>query len=223
MSIYVCSDLHGCAIEFFDLLDLIKFSESDTLYIIGDIFDRGPDPLIIYDFIKDKENIIFIRGNHEQFFIDFCESVTDDNLEESCDIWLANGGGVTLSAIINRDKEYYTELYAYLKKSPYIKKVQDYILVHAGLELPAGYENMKLDEIVSHQSEYSLLWDRTFIESDDYIKDITVIVGHTPTEYINPGQYNIIHKKGKILIDCGLVYGGKLGCLRLDDMKEFYI
>lgn len=223
MSIYVCSDLHGCAKEFFLLLKVIKFSSEDTLYILGDIFDRGPDPLAIYDFIKDKENIIFIRGNHEQFFIDCCESVTEDNIKKICTIWVQNGGEITLKSILAKEKEYYDELYRYLKESPYIKKVGDYILVHAGLKLREGYEDMTLEEIINYQSEHDILWDTEFIKGDRYIEGVTVIVGHTPTELIAPGECNILHKKGKILIDCGLVFGGKLGCLRLDDMEEFYI
>ena len=42
MSIYCISDIHGCFIEFNKMLRLINFQESDELYILGNIFDRGP-------------------------------------------------------------------------------------------------------------------------------------------------------------------------------------
>ena len=53
----------------------------------------------------------------------------------------------------------------------------------------------------------------------------TVIFGHTPTDHY---QYrrpmSIYHGKNMIGIDCGCAYRdlGRLACLRLDDMKEFY-
>ena len=42
---YVTSDIHGCRREFEALLKKIKFSSQDTLYIIGDMIDRGPDSM----------------------------------------------------------------------------------------------------------------------------------------------------------------------------------
>ena len=44
---YVISDIHGCYDKFINMLKLINFSEEDTLYILGDIFDRGDKPLQI--------------------------------------------------------------------------------------------------------------------------------------------------------------------------------
>ena len=54
------------------------------------------------------------------------------------------------------------------------------------------------------------------------------IFGHTPTENIQYSEWpkmRIAHGKGVIDIDCGCAYptyGGQLGCLRLEDMTEYY-
>ena len=41
---------------------------------------------------------------------------------------------------------------------------------------------------------------------------------------INPGyKGKIFMLNGHIALDCGAAYGLPLGCLRLDDMKEFYV
>ena len=56
----------------------------------------------------------------------------------------------------------------------------------------------------------------------DVFKDKIIITGHTPTLAIN-GKDKIYHNKNNIVIDCGCTYGGRLACLRLDDMKEFYV
>ncbi len=45
MATYVISDIHGQYKMFLDLLDKIKLKDTDTLYILGDILDRGPIPL----------------------------------------------------------------------------------------------------------------------------------------------------------------------------------
>ena len=41
---YVISDLHGYPLDKFKaLLDKVKFSNSDMLYILGDVIDRNGD------------------------------------------------------------------------------------------------------------------------------------------------------------------------------------
>ncbi|WP_455810217.1 metallophosphoesterase, partial [Clostridium butyricum] len=45
MSRYVMSDIHGCYAEFIEMLQKINFGDDDELYVLGDIFDRGPQPL----------------------------------------------------------------------------------------------------------------------------------------------------------------------------------
>jgi serine/threonine protein phosphatase 1 len=45
ISTYVISDIHGEYDKFMELLDKIKLRETDTLYILGDILDRGPHPI----------------------------------------------------------------------------------------------------------------------------------------------------------------------------------
>ena len=46
---YAISDIHGCYEEYIKLLEKIGFSEYDTLYILGDICDRGEKPMEIYN------------------------------------------------------------------------------------------------------------------------------------------------------------------------------
>ena len=39
---YVMSDLHGHYQKYLQMLDMIRFSDADDLYILGDAVDRGP-------------------------------------------------------------------------------------------------------------------------------------------------------------------------------------
>lgn len=220
--IYVMSDLHGEYNKFIKMLDLINFSPEDTLYILGDVMDRGWKSIDIIDYIRKPENsnIKLIKGNHEVFC---SRGLLEENVFP---LWMENGGYFTYSELQYRGAEYTYELLKFLESLPTYAIVDNYILVHAGIEISDS--NVKdIDSFMESQDEDILLWDREFISSDRYLEGYTVVCGHTPTtRYIEDGKASITHFPGKILIDCGAFFtdsGGRLGCLRLDDLKEFYV
>ena len=45
--IYAISDIHGCFAQYQAMLREISFSSRDTLYVLGDVIDRGPDGIRI--------------------------------------------------------------------------------------------------------------------------------------------------------------------------------
>ena len=222
--IYVMSDIHGEYDKFIKMLDLIKFSSNDKLYILGDVFDRGERPLDIIDYIRKPENsnIEMLLGNHEDFYL----RVIND--ESNLPLWLHNGGRTTLKQLNEKDGAYLVELVDYLENLPLYKIIDNFILVHAGIRIPDNTDNLDLNTILSNQDKDSLLWERDFVISNKQIKNYTVICGHTPT--INKEDFtnkaDIKHLNGKIMIDCGAYFkefNGRLACLRLDDLQEFYI
>lgn len=219
MSTYVLSDLHGQYNKFMDMLKLIKFNDNDKMYILGDIFDRGPDPLKILDYIICKKNIDFIPGNHEYMFLEFYNTY-------DARLWSYNGGKTTMTQLMKRGEDYLKALYDYLTKLPLVKIHDKFILTHAGLYLPKNQNQYTLQEILSLQNAEFNLWSRSNINNERQYKDYTVICGHTPTLYVDPDQYqmSIVRRKGTIYIDCGATFSdGRLACLRLEDNKEFYI
>ena len=53
--IYAVSDLHGCYDKYLKLLERLKMTSDDSLYILGDIVDRGSDGMkILLGLIKRK-------------------------------------------------------------------------------------------------------------------------------------------------------------------------
>jgi serine/threonine protein phosphatase 1 len=57
-----------------------------------------------------------------------------------------------------------------------------------------------------------------------YFDDATIIAGHVPTYKVDGAESGkIYHGEYGILVDCGAAFGEPLGCLRLEDMKEFYV
>ena len=58
MATYVISDIHGMYSKFIELLNKIKLKDTDTLYILGDVLDRGPDPIKTLLKIMSMPNVI---------------------------------------------------------------------------------------------------------------------------------------------------------------------
>lgn len=67
MSTYAIGDIQGCFAEFQQLLAHIHFDASnDTLWLTGDLVNRGPLSLEVLRFVKNLgDKHITILGNHD--------------------------------------------------------------------------------------------------------------------------------------------------------------
>jgi len=240
MSTYVLSDIHGQYDAFMRMLKKIKFSNKDILYILGDVIDRGPESLKILDYIMDKSNIYMIKGNHEEMMIKYYNTKNIKDYK----LWKRNGGLATLKRLEEISLEQQEIYLKYLRKLPLLKKIEvqgkEYLLVHAGIHPSTNMEflNQCLNENEEELLliEEDVLWIRyEFLLFKNYIP-YDIVFGHTPTIYlpeimskipdeIIDGIINskIVKWQNKIGIDCGCAGEIQLGCLRLDDMKEFYV
>ena len=54
---YVVSDIHGEYELFIRLLEEIHLKETDTLYVLGDILDKGPHPIQIILKLMEMEDL----------------------------------------------------------------------------------------------------------------------------------------------------------------------
>lgn len=216
--IYVMSDIHGEYDKFISMLEKINFNDNDKLYILGDVIDRGKDSIKCLQYIMQKSNIQMILGNHEEMALR--SLVNQDQGYYNC--WMSNGGHKTLNEFDELSSTRQKDILEYLKQLPLTITIddfeEDYILVHAGVDF-SSYDK---------QDRETLLWARDeFINSVERFEGVVVIFGHTPTYYMQPEVKPMkIWKQhsGKIGIDCGACFeGGQLGCLRLDDMQEFYV
>lgn len=226
--VYVTSDLHGYSLgKFRQKLNEIGFSEEDTLYILGDCVDRGKDGISLLKWIFSERNVELILGNHEDMllncsflFVPPKKQITDSSETMSAYFeWMINGGSQTNQALQEFDEKECIELFDNLRQCPLYKKItvknKKYLLVHSGLGNFS--KNKKLDDYTKEE----LLWSRPDADTE-YFDDITVIFGHTPTEYFGD-QYKgrMLKTKTWIDIDTGTASPSPM-ILRLDDMKEFY-
>ena len=213
--IYCLSDIHGEKDRFDKMLELIDFSSKDTMYILGDAIDRGPYSIDIIRHIMQTPNIQLLLGNHEDMLL---QTFVNPLWRK---MWISNGGSKTYHELVYMcDKTEREEIINFLRSVPDHLDIEvngiKYHLVH-------GYPADKRDD---------KLWSRPNPGEEIRYSDKTVILGHTPTEYYdNSSIFNnelmkIYFGKGFINLDCGCGHKSeraRLGCLRLDDLKEFYI
>lgn len=227
---YVCSDIHGHYDKYKRMLEEIQFKPSDTLYILGDVIDRGPDGIKILRDMMSRPNVIPILGNHE-FTAAVClpwlmEEITGQNLNNlsedqiaALSEWTANGGGPTLRELKLLNQREREEILEYLQEMELYAEVEtggkSFVLVHAGLD------NFAPDKPLEEYNLVDFLFGRPGADTV-YYPEKTVIFGHTPTRLLS-GRDRILSWRTMIDIDCGCGFGGPLGCLCLETMEEFYV
>lgn len=233
--IYVCSDIHGDWDRYIKIYDTINLTNDDTLFILGDIIDRGNDGIKILKDTMYKPNVIPILGNHEFMAKSILslsvEEITEDNIHKLDENfinnivnWFANGGQPTLNqfrTLSNFDRQ---SILNYIDEFLVYEEItvnnQDYILLHAGISKDAFKESKSmweyyLDELIFERMDYS----------KTYFKDKIIITGHTPVQYIpeNNNQDTIFKNNNHIAIDGGCGFDRNLIVYCLDNNKIFYI
>ena len=150
---FCISDIHGMYNLWRSVIE--SLDETDTLYVLGDCGDRGPDGWKIIKEALADPRVVYIRGNHDQMLLDSWRTEWRDNY-----LWFSNGGYETWDALMMDEKHeiYLTQLartklyHCYENKEG--KKIH---LSHAGFTLMAD------DEIPDNED---LLWDRRHIIYD---------------------------------------------------------
>ena len=215
--IYVMSDIHGKYSMFKDMLEKIKFSDSDTMYILGDVVDRGEEPIKTLQYIIEQDNIELLLGNHEEFMLDFFKDGYT-----GLDLWFRNGGKITHEQMISLGEDDMEEVLSFVRGCPLIVRLvvnkKRFTLAHAGV-MADNFGN-----VLQEQDRNFVLWSREEFYDMQKISNETVVFGHTPTMHLGFDTEPMIwHGFNMIGIDCGANFGYNLACLRLDDMEEFYV
>lgn len=231
--IYAVSDIHGRYDKYVELLKKINLSADDTLYVLGDVIDRGSDGFKIMLDMSQRPNVVNLMGNHEAMAIDALSSmlcavrhngelVFDDEKAEAVELWFYNGGELSLADFLWLDEDQAQTVWEYMNKLPLYKELkvgnQQFVLVHGGLK------NFTPTRSLDDYEPDEILWCRP--EPDTiYYPNKYVIFGHTPVQLLGENAPARIYRKGNLVdIDCGCVFPeGRLGCLCLDTMEEIYV
>ena len=219
--IYCMSDLHGEMDRFLAMLELIQFSDTDTLYVLGDVIDRNKQGITLLQDIMQRPNVVFLKGNHEELMLQTFWGRNDFDARRQ---WKNNGGGNTYRTMV-----YKIPTEERLKILRFIQEAPDH------LELEVNGQQFYLVHGNYGETQHDRIWGRPEPPpTEPPIPGKTIICGHTCTYWLNlyvegydeDAPYEIFYAPGLICIDCGCgneTELRRLACLRLDDMKEYYI
>lgn len=220
---YAVADLHGR----YDLFQQVKdfLEPEDTVYVLGDCADRGPDGWRIIKEVYTNPQFIYLKGNHE----DLLTSAIEHN---DLSLWYWNGGEPTYEAWIEDGED--MDWIERLNNLPTHVEYQNQngekvILCHAGYT----------PHSVNYVTEHKLLWSREHFNQmwDEDFLDTIVVHGHTPIPYMDeylymaPPESEIMPeaywyspdstgRNHKVNIDCGAVFTGFTLLLDLDTWEE---
>lgn len=232
---YIVSDIHGCYDQYRALLDKIHFSDEDELYVLGDVVDRGPEPIKVLQDMRRRPNVVFILGNHDftmysimrHLMVEITEENYDSHLtgEDMLDLnlWLQDGGQSTMEKFRGLNRAEMADILDYIAEASLYEVIEhngkEYRLVHAGLS------NFAPDKGLDEYELYDFLEERTDYARRYYPQDnIYLVTGHTPTVYIEGwGRTEVYRANGHIALDCACVAGGKLAAFCVETEEVIYV
>ena len=223
---YVISDIHGRADRFHNILKKINFTESDKLYVLGDVIDRNPDGIELLQEIMTTENMLMILGNHEYMMLNVVQTVAEEigqTWMEDLGLWYLNGGEVTYQAFQTLSEGKKEEIIHFLNTLPLNLEItvdgKDYLLIHGSPESTFDPEKSEFSDLTMYA-----VWNRfdPFVENS--FEGKTVICGHTPTVYFTYQTPMEVFQHGNtICMDCGCAFpNGRLACLCLETGNILY-
>lgn len=233
---YVCADIHGNKERYDKMINVIK--PDDTLYILGDVIDRGPSGIDIIKDIMTRENVVLLVGNHEDMML---QSLLYDRETEHLNwVQLCNGGGITEYAFNQEPFQTQEEILHYLESRNISIKIEcngtTYVLCHSGTI--SGKEDL-LYKDASKQDKYMILWMSPL--RIDYKAPLEIydpayhyIIGHVPVQRVGsttiltiPEAKYSVPERRITDIDCGcsisdFFHGPGYTSLALLCLEDFY-
>lgn len=224
----VIGDIHGGLKAIEQVLYRAKVTLKDTLIFLGDYVDGWSQSPEVLDFLMDlseKQNCVFIKGNHDELLLDWLQN-NHEHLNE--EMWFKHGGKATVDAYLNVSNP------TKQKHIQFLKSLQNYYLDEQNrLFVHAGFTNMNGVKLEFFPK--LLYWDRTLWEvascldetidknSEWYPKRLKIYseiyIGHSPiskTEKVAP-----LFKNSVWNLDTGAAFKGALTIMDIDS-KEFW-
>lgn len=160
-------DIHGCSAALRALLEAIQPQADDTLVLMGDYIDRGPDSRGVLErvLLLEKEcRVVPLLGNHELMLLDAVQN------PRVIGMWLECGGDATLASY-GRIQNIPEEHVEFCRRCKRYYETASHFFVHA---------NYQYDVPLDEQPDYLLFWEhlhRLFPRPHDNGK--RAVVGHT--------------------------------------------
>ena len=251
MSTYVIGDVHGCLEGVFSLLEAIDYNpDTDQLFFLGDIVNKGPNSLGMIKWIMSQNNCKTILGNHDLYVL---HNVLNDNPDAS----------ETVKQIIEHDNSV-----VWLAEQPLIIEQGDHLFCHAGIH-PKWNDKTIADIIANQQSLLTKNMLSNYFKqkstdlAPDFNNPLFILASLTEMRFLDIHDFSLAagsednihlasdkiawfdvdtvnHTKKQIYfghwarlsginhhfttcLDGGYVYGGELLCKRIEDGKLFKV
>ena len=163
-------DSHGCANALRTLVEIIRPQPADTLVLLGDCVDRGPDSRQLLDDVlalRERCHLVPLLGNHEEMMLNFLDD------KQQPDNWLDVGGVATLKSYSSKldPKEIPSE------HVDFIRSWGDYFETDSHFFVHASYEP---ERRLAEQHWQTMRWQslKNGIP-EPHVSGKTAIVGHT--------------------------------------------
>ncbi len=210
---YAVSDIHSQNDELVRLLEKIRFDpEEDYLYILGDLFDRGRQPVETwhtYLELKKQHCCGAVPGNHDIWFIQHIHNMKNGLLRpyyyETIDIMEKQLSLDQMAGIAD-------EMCTWPLQIRTEAGGNRYLLAHAKTAEPSSKQ-----DISYYTFEYFRYNDPDYEKNG--ISGYISVVGHDITDN---GRVWINEAGNLYMIDCGCYRTGRLGCLCLDTKEILY-
>ena len=215
MKKYAISDIHGCAKTFKALISKINLSKADELYILGDYIDRGPDSKGVIDYIWQLQEEGFqvkcSLGNHEAMLLEEIRGA---------ERFYKGNPEVLKSFGIDHIKDIPAKYTEWMKYLHLYFEVDEYILVHAGLNFNSNNPLQQLQDMI---------WIRKWYADIDrkWLNGRIIVHGHTPMKLIEVLNAHANLKTMPVMdIDNGCCFAreglGSLCCFEMTERKLFF-
>ena len=167
-------DIHGCAVALFALLDRLQPTPRDTIVLLGDYVDRGPDSRAVLErliALTGQCTVVPILGNHEEMLL----AARSD--ADALQGWLRCGGVATVDSYGQgtHPRSFPADHIAFLESCRPYYETDRHVFLHANYD-PDG----PLDQQTPLMLRWCSLRDST--PARRHISGKTVILGHTPQE-----------------------------------------
>lgn len=216
---YIISDIHNNNEKFNKLLKVINFSESDHLYILGDLFDRShsdADPVGVYfTVLKLGQQCSVVQGNHDAWLADYILDYYDESerKRKKKEPYLYNSFELMSQRLTPVDMQ---NIAKYILSWPLQIELDiegtKYLLAHAQTSLPTEAKPQEYYLMGTADSD-------TFLATG--IEGYVSICGH---DNIGDGHIWKNDLNNVYMCDCGCGFAsGRLGCLCLETKEEFYV
>lgn len=191
-------DIHGCDVALETLLEKVPPAHDDTVVVLGDVVDRGPNTKRAVDLLLELQKeckLKFILGNHEEMML---EAVRSGKWLRD---WLEFGGSETLQSYGGEVEDVPSEHLDFFAAGLDYYETETEIFVHAKLEPEVPLEM---------QTPEWLRWERLTGREPPHESGKRVVCGHTSQKSGEPLVFD-----GWVCIDTW-VYGD--GCLSALDV-----